>query len=337
MKLLLPQQVKEEVERDRCRKWPEDEIETMKTKIKSLESICTKAEEDLAKNKLSSKKIRAQFEKEIQQVKKDCDRVNKVFTNNSSKPNQKLKALFAKAQFIEENEKVFKNAQRRHQKGNPPCNDAKIGDALIWESLLCYLSESSQVGRKAMVKLIFVANDPKAWGRDVFDPWLKKEFKERAGGVIIFSKKISDISDLTKEEREKIREKEIANIERNATVDIIGRSDFSIFSPFINLNVIRPNETISVSQLIGDPYGGTIIRATDIAAQPSCRGCNTPVFSCLSSGVLNTGYCSMCQNRMALGAKMCNRCGKLYASTVSLLSGLIDDGLCEECKEKDKK
>ena len=217
IKLLLPSQTKEEVERNRYRSWPESSIKNSENKIKRLEDLLTKTEKELSNYK-SFKKLRTEIEKEIVKEKKDKEKIYKTFTSNRSKQNNKLRILFQKANLIKEEEIIIRKAEIRFKKGNPPYDGVDFGDALIWESLLEYLPSGSD--------LIFVAHDNDAWGKEGFDPWLGKEYKEKKKGKVFFSNKLSDIEELTSEEQEKIRKEELENLKQNAVSDFINSPSF---------------------------------------------------------------------------------------------------------------
>lgn len=217
IKLLLPQQTKEEVERNRFRGWPESVLKSGENKIIKLLEQLGKAEKEFSEYK-GLKKIKSEIEKQIKSVQKDQKNVQKTFISNHSKQNQKLRKLFKRAELIQETEEIRSRAQIRHQKGNPPYDKEGIGDSLAWESLLSHLPRRAH--------LIFVAHDNDAWGNLVFDKWLENEYKERVKGEIFYSKKLADIPDLTNEEQKKIRKEELENLKQNAVTDFINSSNF---------------------------------------------------------------------------------------------------------------
>jgi len=219
VKLLLPQQTKEEVERNRHRQWPENEIKNLENQIEKLKSLLEKTGKELGSFK-SYKKLTDEINNEAKRLDRERDKILSTFTNNKSKANQKLRKLFSKATIISENKKIRESAEIRFRKGNPPYG-GNIGDSLIWESLLDYLENSKRAG------LIFVASDKKAWGKFNFDQILQDEFKTRVKGRTHYINKLSDIPELTAEEQEKIKTEEIGNLKKNAVTDFVNSQSFT--------------------------------------------------------------------------------------------------------------
>jgi len=216
IKLLLPQQVKDEVERNRYEEWYLNEKKDFEKKIE----INTKEIEEFDKSLKNHKKELACIKKRIQndnnKLNKEKNLLRTRYRGDRSKANQKLKQVFDKAEVIKETSIILDNARLRLEKGNPP-KDSKLGDALIWESLLSFLSQN-----KVKATLIFIARDNNAWGKDGFNLWLKKELKESTNTDIIFTKALSDIEDLTVVERDKIKQTEKEEQKKNALFDFLG-------------------------------------------------------------------------------------------------------------------
>ncbi|HWA32313.1 MAG TPA: PIN domain-containing protein [Candidatus Paceibacterota bacterium] len=220
--LLLPQQVKDEVERNRWRAWPETEEKDVTSKIESIEGEIKSFKDKYSEYK-NSNKLLNDLEKKKKSLLSEKKKINKKFLNLKSKQNQKISNLFKKAKFIEETEEIIRLADVRFRKGNPPYGKpSKLGDALIWQSIIQYLK--SFKGDKPV--LILVANDKNAWGNDTFDPWLSREFKNITGGKVLYSKRLSDIPELTSEEQEKIRKEEETNLKENAISDFVNSRSF---------------------------------------------------------------------------------------------------------------
>lgn len=214
--LVLPQQTKEEVERNKFRAWPDNLVGDIESKIEKLQATTEEIIKSLGKYK-SHEKLLQEINNEISQLVKEKETVRKAFVDNKSKANKKLKKLFEKAVFIPETEEIRASAIMRSHKGNPPY-DEKVGDSLIWESLLSFMPKRAE--------LIFVANDKRAWGEAGFDKWLEREFKNKTRGKIFYSNRLSDIPNLTVEEQEKIRKEELENLKQNAIYDFINSPSF---------------------------------------------------------------------------------------------------------------
>lgn len=220
VKLLLPEQTKDEVERNRFYGWLNSENQSVENNIQKLREKKEKLDKDFSE--FDCKKAQTAILKKINILEKERTRLNKEYLNLHSKQNQKLRKLFAVAHLIKGEETILKNADFRFKKRNPPYDNEKFGDALIWESLLSYLK--TQKTNKP--ELIFVASDKKAWGDDIFHLWLEREFKERTNGRILYSKKLSDIPGLTSEEQKKIQLKENEDLKNNAVVDFVSSTSF---------------------------------------------------------------------------------------------------------------
>jgi len=197
--LLMPVQVRDEVERNRAEKWFCEEVKEVSKSINSNKrriSRFEKSPHEEAKEELETTK------KELEEDEEKFQKIERRYRALDSKANQKLKGLLGKSMILPENEELIDRARLRIEKGNYPKDD-KLGDALIWETLLDFLE-----GDKKNSTLVFVSNDKKAWGQQGFNPWLKQEFIERTGMEMFFTYHISDIKGATKEEQEKMRDLE---------------------------------------------------------------------------------------------------------------------------------
>ena len=222
VQLLLPQQTKDEVERNRFRAWPEAEEKDVAGKIekaqKQIEEVTSKFG-----NYAGAKTLLKNLKSELKKLEREKSSVTKRFVSLRSAQNQKIKKLFSKAQTLPESPDIIERAKYRQGKNNPPYSkDSKLGDPLIWECLISYLKER----RTERPRIIFVSNDKNAWGRTSFDPWLDGEYKKTTNGQIIFSNRLSDIPDLTTEEQERIRKEEEENLKKNAISDFVSSSSF---------------------------------------------------------------------------------------------------------------
>lgn len=135
-KLLLPQQLSEEVERNRFEKWYMDENKGSRKRIENLNREIEKKEKELTNYSNELKTIKKKLRKRMRAEEIELANIQKRYRNLNSKANQKLKSLFGQGEHISESEDIILLARLRHSKGNPPYNENKIGDALIWESLL---------------------------------------------------------------------------------------------------------------------------------------------------------------------------------------------------------
>jgi len=181
IKLVLPQQTRDEVERGRFRQWYEEEVASIKK------------------------------EKEILEKEKELREIQMLYFGEKSKAVIRWEKLSKTAVVIPETNEIIERARIRKEKGNPPY-DSGLGDVLIWESLLDFLREESKKGEE--IDLIFISNDKKAWGEEHFDRYLEKEYKDQVGGRIFYSNKLSDLPKFLKEEAYAFTEKIRKEIER---------------------------------------------------------------------------------------------------------------------------
>ncbi len=220
IKLLLPQQVKDEVERNRFENWFNDEMKDVNKKIEQRNTDLKKHEEALVDYPAELKSVKKKIAKEISLLQKELLVIKKKYRNLKSKANQKLKDLFNEAEYIPETDSVVARAQLRLEKNNPP-NDNKLGDALIWESII----EGLKLAEKKSI-LIFIARDDNAWGKDGFNPWLERELKEKTGVSISLTRALSDLDYLTKEEQKKLRKIEREESKNNAVSNFVSSQSF---------------------------------------------------------------------------------------------------------------
>lgn len=208
--LLLPQQVKDEVERNRIGEWFIDTKLAIENKIRDLDKKKEKLKLEFS-NYSHVSKIETQIVKDIKDLRKKIERIKLQFLSTRSSCCVKLNKLFNSAELIEEDKSILDKAFFRREKGNPPKekDNNKLGDKIIWESLIFYLSKK----RSERPVLIFVAKDNTAWKSGVsselsFELWLQREFKEKTNGRVIFVNELSKIPDLTEEEQRKIKDEE---------------------------------------------------------------------------------------------------------------------------------
>lgn len=218
-KLLLPQQTFDEVERNRLGEWADKTRKLAESALKKIQDKAKQAEADFAEYD-NSKPLIEEITKHSEQVRVQMEQRVGIFLDGESGPNQKLHSLFSKAEIIPETDELYEKASRRLAKHNPPY-DEKIGDALIWESILHRLETEDKP------ELIFVARDAKAWGKTGPNQWLVVEFAKHTSGTVTFVKLLSEIPSLTKPEQEKMRIAEEREIIERALDDFANSSDYT--------------------------------------------------------------------------------------------------------------
>ena len=217
--LLMPRQTRDEIERNRLRAWPEKQVKLAQSKIDKLEKKVKDVRDEYGEYE-KSQTLAQEINEHIGRLKDQLSSKAAIFRGDDSDANRKMQALYEKAEDIEETSEIYEQAVKRFNKGNPPY-DKKVGDHLIWESILGRLSGELEP------ELIFVANDDNAWGKDEPDQWLVREFQDKTSGKVTFVKMLSDIPGLTTEEQAKIKTAEQRAIIENALNDFAQSSDYS--------------------------------------------------------------------------------------------------------------
>lgn len=185
--LYLPEQVRDEVKRDREEKLLEfyrnidklipkanfPNIPDAKEEINDLENIMIEY-----KGKISPtiEKLKDEFKIKI---KKESFLADKI-----------INGLFSVATFIETKGPIYGNAFRRCEIGNPPGKRNSLGDAIIWESLLSLPIEKED--------LHFIVNDKhfsSLLNKNEFCPFLLKEWQELKKSKIIPYKHIGGFTE----------------------------------------------------------------------------------------------------------------------------------------------
>lgn len=203
--LLLPKQTKEELERNCARRWPEDEKKFFENKIRKLSDELSDGGKKFWKY-AAWKSMEELIGAELEELNKLGAQAQEKYLVKTSPQNEKIHTLFGKSVEIEETGEIVSAAELRLKKGNPPYNDNKIWDHLIWESLLSYLktAETWPDGKE----LIFLTQDKAGFGNEQFDPWLEAELASKTTTSIYYIRKYSEIPELTRLEQEKIEKEE---------------------------------------------------------------------------------------------------------------------------------
>lgn len=213
--LLLPQQVIDEVSRDKICKWPNEELERLEEKIKTFDKKIVQLDQEFGNlsfvNVRSIELIKNQIKRELIKLDKNHKVIEKRYLSSHSKANINLKRVFELAVLVEENEDIINKALYRREKGNPPIDKARLGDKLIWESILSFF-----INKKLKnFELVFVSGDKNAWfdkNKDNINAWLLNEFQQKTKGSIKLIADLSGIPTLTSKEQMDIWEEEFKNI-----------------------------------------------------------------------------------------------------------------------------
>lgn len=221
-KLLLPLQVRQEVERNRYSEWCHNDITRLEHEAEAKTKEIMEFQQKYGKYK-ESEALHKCLVREKSNIEAGKEAIEKRYLSNRSKENSILRHIFSKAEDVPESQTILEAAKLRFEKRNPP-RDANehMGDSIIWECLLAYFKVHSKQGDQ----LILVSNDTKAWGNDKLDLWLAKEWKDKTKRSVRLIHSLADISDLTKSEQAKIRQQEQEELKRNIIADFVSSNSF---------------------------------------------------------------------------------------------------------------
>lgn len=210
-KLLLPLQIKQEVERNHLAEWYDIAFGEMNQKISKREGEISDVSKRFEKYK-SHKLLIKEIQKDKKELEKIVGALRVRYKSKKSRSNQILKEIFSKAELLPESEEVLKKAELRVLKRNPPRDsEGHFGDAIIWESLIEFFKKRSMERDDT---LVLVSNDKTAWGNDdKINLWLDDEWRKETKAKIILVQKFSDIPGLTKKESQKIKTEETSSSE----------------------------------------------------------------------------------------------------------------------------
>lgn len=222
VRLLLPLQVRQEVERDRYGEWCHNDVAR-------LERDAATGARDISefKQKYSSyeesKTLLEALNQEQECIEQEKQRTENRYRNNNSEENGILRQIFSKAVEIPETAAMIDAARLRTEKRNPPRDsDGHMGDCIIWECLLAYFKSHCMQGDT----LILISNDDKAWGDGKLSLWLAQEWSDTTTCAISLVHSIADVGELTKDEQAAMREKEQEELKRNLIADFAGSGSF---------------------------------------------------------------------------------------------------------------
>lgn len=203
--LLLPQQVIDEINRNRYTEWANDRNGN---KIASL----TKLKEGLTSfPELKSTSLIRRIDARIVRFTQQHEKNKKHMT--SGKAERLLKTMQSLATVLPDSSELAQAVQLRVLKGNPPLDRGQVGkncDKYIWECLLKYFRDS---GVKNPSLLFFTANHndwclKQTAGNYIFHPFLQYEFKSLTKGKIEWKAELSDLPEISTAEKDKIQKEE---------------------------------------------------------------------------------------------------------------------------------
>lgn len=220
-KLLLPQQVIDEINRGRSSNWfnPKNnrKIIDLKTKLEEIkpdfgdsveiDSLIQKIETHIEEDRIA----------DLDKQRRLIDTEGLVEVN--------LKKLKDKSVLIEDSQEIMQLAQMRVAKGNPPYeqnledpnrkNKEKICDSYIWELLKNYFSSDE---REANSKLLFYSNNKNDWCQKLkddsyaFHPFLLNELRRLFSIHVEWYESLEFLPELTAVQKEEIKNESLEDV-----------------------------------------------------------------------------------------------------------------------------
>jgi hypothetical protein len=207
-RFLMPQQIVDEINRNRYSTWAKYKNEGQ---IKMLESIRGYLEKDEVKDLSNTSKLIKQINTKIDKLRKEDLRFYKTIT--SSKAEKVINSLLELSILIPDSNELVEAVNLRKIKGNPPLDknggEDKSCDRYIWESIFSYFID----GNIRRPKLFLFTKNYTDWciktneSKYLLNPFLVNEFKSKLNGYLTWSDDLKDlpkISDKEKRDVEKI-------------------------------------------------------------------------------------------------------------------------------------
>lgn len=209
--LLLPQQVLDEIERNRYKGiWiHRKNIKKFEDATKSLRLSKDSFDEDQ-----SIEAAIANLEEKIASVKNIENKEYLSLISKEGKPQERIDRILKMADVIDDSEIVMNRAVLRSRKGNPPyevevenmrdTKESKICDGYIWELLLSTLIE-----RADCTEFLFFSKNKNDWCIDVsgqleFHPQLANEFESKTGVKVSYKFSFDEIPDISKKVKSEV-------------------------------------------------------------------------------------------------------------------------------------
>lgn len=217
--ILVPQQIIDEVNRNRYLDWYARKNDNKIISLNTLKnSLSTKNEFSGLNTPSIIKRIEAIIKK---LEKEDFDSQKKI---TSVKTNNFLKELVTMSTIIPDSVDILQATQLRVIKGNPPFDkdtNGKNCDRYIWESIL-YFFLKHEIKRPSL--LLFTMNyDDWCVTKDSkhsFHPFLVDEFKQKNGGAVKFFNDLSNLPEVSSQDKKEIKVVE-ENIEEKQKIENI--------------------------------------------------------------------------------------------------------------------
>lgn len=214
-RFLMPQQIVDEINRNRYSSWAKYKNEGL---IKSLESIKSYIEKDEIKDLTNTSRLIKQINTKIDKLRKEDLRLYKTIT--SSKAEKIIDSLLKISILIPDSLKIVEAVNLRKIKGNPPLDknsgEDKSCDRYIWESVLTYFTDSN-IRRP---KLFLFTKNHTDWciktneSKHSLNPFLVDEFKNKFNGYLTWSDDLKDLPKISEKDKKDVEKIEAELKER---------------------------------------------------------------------------------------------------------------------------
>lgn len=215
--ILIPQQIIDEVNRNRYLDWYARKNDNKIISLNNLkDSLFTKNEFSSLNTPSLIKRIKTAIKK---LEKEDFDSQKKI---TSLKSNNFLKELTIMSTIIPDSVDILQATQLRVIKGNPPFDkdaNGKNCDRYIWESVL-YFFLKNEIKKPSL--LLFTVNYAD-WcvtkdSKYSLHPFLIDEFKQKNGGIVKFFNDLSNLPEVSLQDKKEIKAVE-ENVEEKQKIE----------------------------------------------------------------------------------------------------------------------
>lgn len=278
LKLLLPSQVIDEVERNHLENWYITECNDKDKKKNTYLDNIDKKIDGLNEYPKLKKVLEKEKEKYLKEHDKELRIICEKYRNcKKSKAIKNFIELKQRAEIINSDD-ILDRANVRNQKNNPPYDKAKLTDAIIWESILNYFK------RKSKKSILYFLADDGCYGKKGFNPFLFNEISTLKV-KIEYRRSITSLKDLLGSDIDKIIEQEKQELKKNAIQKFINsRSWMSAGSNFSELLKFKDDLTledyrdiIRASTINDQIYRSFFVNLNEIMEDKNSKGYTLPI------------------------------------------------------------
>lgn len=207
--ILMPQQVIDEINRNRFTKWAEGNYDSRK---KELQKVSDLLQGPILVNLSGIRQLTSSIKKEQTRLLKEDEKLFKHLTSPTGRSFKLIKELIALAEIVPDSSEITEATYRRVIKGNPPfdkTSDGKNADRYIWESILEYFRAKSYI----RPELYLFSKNTEDWcvqrgDKKQVHPFLKIEFEELTKGGLIWSDDLQNLPNITPAEKKTVQDEE---------------------------------------------------------------------------------------------------------------------------------